>query len=99
MYRKLKSRKGSGIADQMLQNGQEGCEVKIICEGKEVIDQMIDSPPPRTSDDTLKTESRSPKTPVEHSKKPRRSPSPKPTEEEDQRNDSFSCMCFKPKFK
>lgn len=75
--RKLRSRRGSGIADQVLQNVQVGCEVKIICEGKEVMmDQTIDSPSPRGNGDN-----------------------PKPAQElEDQRNDSFSCLCFKPKF-
>jgi hypothetical protein len=77
MDRKLRSRRGSGIADQVLQNVQVGCEVKIICEGKEVMmDQTIDSPSPRGNGDN-----------------------PKPAQElEDQRNDSFSCLCFKPKF-
>ncbi|KAJ0082865.1 hypothetical protein Patl1_09610 [Pistacia atlantica] len=45
--RKLKSRKGNGIADQILQSAPEACEIKIVCEGKEVIDQMIKSPSPR----------------------------------------------------
>ncbi|KAJ0083167.1 hypothetical protein Patl1_09620 [Pistacia atlantica] len=35
--RKLKSRKGNGIADQILQSAPEGCEIKIVCEGKEVM--------------------------------------------------------------
>ncbi|KAK1575109.1 hypothetical protein Q3G72_002711 [Acer saccharum] len=44
--RKSKSRRGtgSGIADQILHNAPETCEVKIVCEGKEVIDQMTESP-------------------------------------------------------
>jgi hypothetical protein len=74
MGRKSRSRRGSGVADQMLQNALEGCVVKIICEGKEVIEteEMIESPSPRSNDIN-----------------------PKPTQEEDQRNDTFSCMCFK----
>ncbi|KAK9134002.1 hypothetical protein Scep_013530 [Stephania cephalantha] len=40
--RKLK--KGSGIAGQILKNAPETCEVKIICEGKEVIAEQIPSP-------------------------------------------------------
>lgn len=74
MGRKLRSKRGSGVADKMLQNAAEGCVVKIICEGKEVTeDQMIESPSPRSNDIT-----------------------PKPTQDqEDQRNDTFSCMCFK----
>ncbi|XP_059438319.1 U-box domain-containing protein 35-like [Corylus avellana] len=72
--RKLRSKRGSGVADQMLQNAAEGCVVKVICEGKEVTeDQMIESPSPRSNDIN-----------------------PKPTQDqEDQRNDTFSCMCFK----
>ncbi|RVW33657.1 hypothetical protein CK203_092969 [Vitis vinifera] len=39
--RKLRTRRGSGIADQLVQNAPEYCDVKIICEGKEVsIEQM-----------------------------------------------------------
>jgi len=41
----LSSKKGPGrqnyIADMVLKSVQESCDVKIICEGKEVIDQMI----------------------------------------------------------
>lgn len=70
--RKLRSRRGSGVADQMLQNAPEGCVVKIICEGKEVTEEMIEAPSPRSNDIN-----------------------PKPTQEEDQRNDTVSCMCFK----
>ncbi|KAJ4704119.1 U-box domain-containing protein 35 [Melia azedarach] len=72
--RKLKSKRGSGIADQILQSAPETCEIKIVCEGKEVIDQMInDSPSPHSND---------------HS-------SPKFKPQEDENNDSVSCMCFK----
>ncbi|KHN40779.1 U-box domain-containing protein 33 [Glycine soja] len=38
--RKLRSRKGSGIADQVLQNAPESCKVSIVCEGKEVNEQI-----------------------------------------------------------
>lgn len=45
VLRKLKSRKGSGTADQILLNAPEFCEVKIICEGKEMVElQMFESP-------------------------------------------------------
>ncbi|CAK7323348.1 unnamed protein product [Dovyalis caffra] len=45
--RKLKSKRGNGIADQVLQNAPEFCDVTIVCDGKEVvIDQMIGSPLP-----------------------------------------------------
>lgn len=33
--------RGSGIADLIFQNALDTCDVKVICEGKEVIDQMI----------------------------------------------------------
>jgi len=68
MGRKSRSRRGSGVADQMLQNALEGCVVKEVIETEE----MIESPSPRSNDIN-----------------------PKPTQEEDQRNDTFSCMCFK----
>ncbi|KAK7331164.1 hypothetical protein VNO77_25381 [Canavalia gladiata] len=38
--RKLRSRKGNGIADQILQNVPESCNVSIVCEGKEVNEQI-----------------------------------------------------------
>ncbi|KAJ1428635.1 UspA [Sesbania bispinosa] len=38
--RKLRSRKGNGIADQVLQNAPESCKVRIVCEGKEVNEQI-----------------------------------------------------------
>uniref|UniRef100_A0A7N0UV53 Uncharacterized protein n=1 Tax=Kalanchoe fedtschenkoi TaxID=63787 RepID=A0A7N0UV53_KALFE len=45
-----KSRKsGSGIADQILQNAPEYCDVKVISQGKEVDMQMIDLSSPRTA--------------------------------------------------
>ncbi|KAL6295215.1 hypothetical protein ACE6H2_003357 [Prunus campanulata] len=38
--RKLRSKKGSGIANQILRNAPEtSCEIRIICKGKEVMDQ------------------------------------------------------------
>ncbi|KAL2341422.1 hypothetical protein Fmac_009362 [Flemingia macrophylla] len=38
--RKLRSRKGKSIADQVLQNAPESCKVSIVCEGKEVNEQI-----------------------------------------------------------
>uniref|UniRef100_A0A2P2JZM0 U-box domain-containing protein 35-like n=1 Tax=Rhizophora mucronata TaxID=61149 RepID=A0A2P2JZM0_RHIMU len=38
--RKLRARKGNGVADQVLQNAPDYCEIKIICDGKEALDQM-----------------------------------------------------------
>lgn len=50
--RKLRTRRGSGIADQLVQNAPEYCDVKIICEGKEVsMEQMNGVPSPRSSSD------------------------------------------------
>jgi len=45
--RKSESNRRSGIADQILQNASDGCDIKIICEGKEVIDRMIGWSSPR----------------------------------------------------
>ncbi|KAK4839177.1 hypothetical protein QYF36_019829 [Acer negundo] len=66
--RKSKSRRGtgSGIADQILHNAPETCEIKIVCQGKEV----MESP----------------------------SQSPNSSLEENQNNDTFTCLCFKSKF-
>ncbi|XWS18110.1 hypothetical protein CRYUN_Cryun32bG0013500 [Craigia yunnanensis] len=47
--RKLKSRRGIRIADQIIQSAPNTCEVKVVCEGKEVITQMIGSPSHSTS--------------------------------------------------
>lgn len=48
--RKMRSRRGNGTTDQILQNAPEFCEVKIICEGKEVVElQMFESPSLRNS--------------------------------------------------
>ncbi|XP_061354873.1 U-box domain-containing protein 35-like [Gastrolobium bilobum] len=48
--RKSGSRSKNAIADKVLINVQESCDIKIICEGREVIDQMIDSTSPPSSD-------------------------------------------------
>ncbi|XP_020230757.1 U-box domain-containing protein 35 [Cajanus cajan] len=39
--RKSMSRRQNAIAAKVLKNAQESCDIKIICEGREVIDQMI----------------------------------------------------------
>ncbi|KAK7363872.1 hypothetical protein VNO77_06032 [Canavalia gladiata] len=44
--RKSKSRKGNGVADQILKNAPQSCKVRIICERKEVNEHMM-SPPPQ----------------------------------------------------
>ncbi|KAF5742829.1 putative Adenine nucleotide alpha hydrolases-like superfamily protein [Tripterygium wilfordii] len=55
--RKLRSKRGTGIADQILQNTAQACEINVICEGKEVSDQIIGSstPSPRGREDHLKS--------------------------------------------
>ncbi|XVF28075.1 hypothetical protein REPUB_Repub14bG0164300 [Reevesia pubescens] len=90
--RKLKSRRGINrrIANQIFQSAPNTCEVKVVCNGKEVISQMIGSPSPSPS--------------------PSPYPFPRGNEDDnfslkalqlqdvdDHRNDSFVCMCFRPK--
>ncbi|XVF26239.1 hypothetical protein REPUB_Repub13aG0281900 [Reevesia pubescens] len=56
--RKLTSRRGiGGIANQILQGAPNSCEVKVVCEGKEVITQQMigsPSPSPRGNEDHFK---------------------------------------------
>lgn len=47
MSRKSRSRKGNGVADQVVQNAPESCKVRIICEGKEVNEMMMMTPSPK----------------------------------------------------
>lgn len=88
--RKLRSRRGSGIADQMLKSAPESCEIKIICEGNEVvIDKQAvvvesSSPSPRSNanEDGSFSKSKS-----------------KSMQEEDKRDESaVSCKCFASRF-
>ncbi|KAL5182310.1 U-box domain-containing protein 35 [Glycine soja] len=81
--RKSKSRRGKGIADQILQNAPQSCKVRIICEKKEVNEQMMSlSPFPQplatctSANDASIT-----------------------SKKEDHQNDLVSCICFIPKFK
>ncbi|OIT22432.1 PREDICTED: uncharacterized protein LOC109217607 [Nicotiana attenuata] len=54
--KKMRSRRGNGTADQILQNAPEFCEVKIICEGKEIVElQMFESPSLRNSNGSSKS--------------------------------------------
>ncbi|KAJ8770301.1 hypothetical protein K2173_013255 [Erythroxylum novogranatense] len=39
--RKLRAKKGNGVVDQVLQNAPEFFEIKIICDGKEVDDEIM----------------------------------------------------------
>ncbi|OWM83332.1 U-box domain-containing protein 35-like [Punica granatum] len=78
--RRLRSKRGNGIAE-ILQKVPETCEVKIICDGKEVVldHTIIDSPvrTPRGGEEG--------------------SDGTKQGQEENQCKDYFSCICFKPK--
>ncbi|KAM3338482.1 U-box domain-containing protein 36 [Capsicum galapagoense] len=54
--KRMKSRKGNGTTDEILQNAPEFCEVKIICEGKEDVElQMFESPSLRYSGSSPKS--------------------------------------------
>ncbi|MED6121433.1 hypothetical protein PIB30_030025 [Stylosanthes scabra] len=57
-YLRGKSRSG-GIADKVLKNAQETCDVKIICQGREVMDKMImrNSNSSRSTDSTTNSQS------------------------------------------
>ena len=81
----MRSRGGSGIANEILQKAPEFCEVKVVCEGKETsqlggLPSPISSP--RYQDDSSKDND----------------PNSTITVAEEQRNSSVSCMCFKTKF-
>ncbi|CAN4125956.1 unnamed protein product [Withania somnifera] len=77
--KKLKSKKGNGTADQILLNAPEFCEVKIICEGKEMVElQMFESPSPQA------TTGNSPKPIQSHTQN-----------ENQAQDGSFGCGCFK----
>lgn len=86
IIRKLRSRGGSGIANEILQKAPEFCEVKVVCEGKET-SQLGGSPSPLSSpryqDDSFKDNN-------DHNSSI--------AEAEQQRNNSISCMCFKTRF-
>lgn len=87
MARKSRSRKGNnGIADQILQNAPESCRVRIISEGKEVNEQM------KTMTTMMSSPSPRANANSDHA-------SSMVFKEEDRRNDSVSCICFKPMFR
>ncbi|KAH6795863.1 hypothetical protein C2S51_036849 [Perilla frutescens var. frutescens] len=79
--RRMRSKKGNGAADLIVQKAPEFCEVKIICEGKEMSElTTMESPSPSPSP--------SPR-PTDHS-------TPKLAQNQDQtRSDSIACGCFK----
>ncbi|GAU14738.1 hypothetical protein TSUD_203870 [Trifolium subterraneum] len=82
--RKSRSKKGSGVADQVVQNAPESCKVRVICEGKEVNEQMMMMMSPSPSPQIITTTANS-----------ANNDSSVNTKE----NDSVLCVCFKPKFK
>ncbi|KAL3625003.1 hypothetical protein CASFOL_031671 [Castilleja foliolosa] len=43
--RRMRYRKGNGVVNQIVQSAPEFCEVKIICEGKEMSEVMMDKTP------------------------------------------------------
>lgn len=53
--RRLRSRRGGGIADQVLQGVTGSCDIKVICQGKEVTDQTSELPSPRSASDRFET--------------------------------------------
>lgn len=52
MSRKPGSRRQNAIADMVLKDAQESCDIKIICEGREVIDQMLGCTSPHSRDNS-----------------------------------------------
>ncbi|KAL1563049.1 U-box domain-containing protein 36-like [Salvia divinorum] len=78
--RRIKSKKGNGTADQIVQKAPEFCEVKIICQGKEVTElEITESPSPSPSPSPRPTHS----TPTFAQNKYQTA------------NDSAACGCFK----
>ncbi|KAK4259167.1 hypothetical protein QN277_005525 [Acacia crassicarpa] len=92
--RKSKSRKGNnGTAEQILQNVPERCRVRIICEGKEVNQQMLtmmSSPSPLVA--TPNSNDRNDNHQIQ-------TPMPMKEDQDHNQNGSVSCNCFKPMFK
>ncbi|KAG6387533.1 hypothetical protein SASPL_152725 [Salvia splendens] len=82
--RRMKSRKGNGAADQIVHKAPGFCEVKIICEGKEVSDlSMTESPFP------------SPSPSPSPSPRPNHSAPTFAQNKQQTANDSAACGCFK----
>jgi hypothetical protein len=53
--RKSELKRGNGIADQILQNAPDTCDIKIVCEGKEVINRMIGWSSPSSTENSFKS--------------------------------------------
>ncbi|WJX96989.1 hypothetical protein P8452_78117 [Trifolium repens] len=83
--RKSRSKKGNGgVADQVVQNAPQNCKVRVICEGKEVNEQMMMMMSPLPSPQIITTTTNS---------------ANNDTSVNTKENDSVLCVCFKPKFK
>ncbi|KZV20492.1 hypothetical protein F511_34749 [Dorcoceras hygrometricum] len=78
--RKIKSGRGNGVTDQILNNAPEFCDVKIICQGKEMAEWMAESSPTSPS-------------PSPRSIDP--SPQLAQDDQPKMENDLFGCGCFK----
>jgi hypothetical protein len=85
MNRKSRSKKGNGgVADQVVQNAPQNCKVRVICEGKEVNEQMMMMMSPLPSPQIITTTNNS---------------ANNDTSVNTKENDSVLCVCFKPKVK
>ncbi|KAL0407180.1 UNVERIFIED_CONTAM: hypothetical protein Slati_4031900 [Sesamum latifolium] len=77
------SRKGNGVADEIMQNAPEFCEVKIICEGKEMSEVMVES---RSSSSSSSSSSLSLR--ITHQT------APGLAQDQEHVDESYSCGCF-----
>lgn len=89
--RRSKYKRGSGIADQIVEDAPQYCEVKIICNGKEANDRTISSSSPHDSDYTAK----SPQLQDESITNDNNNNIVHNDRNNSNNNDSFACMCFK----
>ncbi|KAE8715135.1 D6 protein kinase like 2 [Hibiscus syriacus] len=78
-----------GIAHQIFESAPKTCEVKVVCEGKDVTANMLGSPLPSPS--PLPPDLLSPAANEDYFKVSQEA-------DDDRSDDSFACMCFKPKF-
>ncbi|KAK8350928.1 hypothetical protein V6Z12_A06G241600 [Gossypium hirsutum] len=80
---KLVSRRGVRIAHQIFETAPSTCKVTVICEGKDATAQMLELqlPSPLPSQSPAANEDQF---------------KVLPEADDDRRNDSFACMCFRP---
>lgn len=99
--RKLREQKASGIvAHQILQNAPVGCEIKIVCKGKDVSDQGSASSPPRSKSPAASPKAASSVATIATSATTTGAEGSEDNEQKLQHSansNSFSC-CFKPNF-